>query len=94
MGPKLSLFVVPGSQPPPLGPLREVMIMLLLRRCFVAAHGGSEAKNPKDLEAVELEDVKPQLVLQASWSSNAVLGSSWVGGFGLEGDRPINGEKL
>lgn len=92
MGPKLSLFVgVPGSQPPPLGPLREVMIMLLLRRCFVAAHEGSEA-NPKDLEAVELEDVKPQLVLQASWSSNAVLG--WVGGFGLEGDRPINGEKL
>ena len=86
MGPKLSLFVgVPGSQPPPWGPLREVMIMLLLRRCFVAAHGGSEAKNPKDLEAVE-----PQLVLQASWSSNAVLG--WVGGFGLEGDRPINGE--
>ena len=66
--------------------------MLLLRRCFVAAHGGSEAKNPKDLEAVELEDVKPRLVLQASWSSNAVLG--WVGGFGLEGDRPINGEKL
>ena len=76
MGPKLSLFVgVPGSQPPPLGPLREVMIMLLLRRCFVAAHEGSEA-NPKDLEAVE--DVKPQ-VLQASWSSNAVLG--WVGGW-------------
>eukprot|EP00434_Breviolum_minutum_P020644 symbB.v1.2.018202.t1/scaffold1209.1/size131499/3 len=43
------------------------MIMLLLRRCFVAAHGGSEAKNPKDLEAVELEDVKPQLVLQVGF---------------------------